>query len=307
MMSSSKKKVHYERGTKGGKSSQGHRSTGSRDSGVGSSSASDRASLGTSPDNDSAFSYEQTQDQRQSLRALREALDAANEEVRRLQLANGEISKLLKDSHKENRTLKGEKKELLEKLQYLEDFEAEKQARRVSTNATTSSNKRTERRTTPPKKESRESAPRHREYESSEGSDRRSSWREQPVPLYDDKPKYSELLPTAPQPPPNSEQNPFAPNPAAAQRPYPHARRGSVSYPPSVTSMETPISPTGQLPFASIRRGSVSYPPSVVSTYPVGPVTYATAPLSYTTTAAVPSKRSGDRFPNDGKYHPYPI
>jgi chromosome segregation ATPase len=117
MSSSKQKKVHYERGTKG----KGHRS---RDSGVGSSSASDRASLGTSGGaEDSPFD----EDQRHILSAVQEALDAANERIRHLEAANSSLNAELSDSNKENRIIKREKSELLHKIDRLKKDLADEQ------------------------------------------------------------------------------------------------------------------------------------------------------------------------------------
>jgi len=286
MFSSKQKKVHYDRGTKGNKSSHGHRSTGSRDSGVGSSSASDRASLGTSPEKDSR--YEIVEDQRYDISAVQNALHAANEKIRRLEAANAQLDGQLTDSNKENRLLKREKGELLRKVENLEDEladerKANEKFRRDTTprtGAAAPSGTRTERRSTPPKKEVRETESRRRVEEASQTSrnDRRSSWREQPVPLYE-RTTYSERPPTAPHAPSSNASNPFSP----------------------VTSNETnPFLPN------STRTPSVSYASSSVSYAPTA-VTYAPAPLAYTTAPAFPPSRSGSTFPNDGKYHPYPL
>src|SRR5271170_6384087 len=107
MSSPKQKKVHYERCTKGGKSSHVHRS--SRDSGVGSSSASDRASLGTAPEYVAPFSRQQIEEQRHILSAVQEALDAANERIKHLECINAELNVVLTKSNKENRLLKREK------------------------------------------------------------------------------------------------------------------------------------------------------------------------------------------------------
>lgn len=276
-MSSSKPKkvVHYERGTKGGKSSHGHRSSGSRDSGVGSSSASDRASLGTSLENDTPFSYLDIEHQRNTPSAVNEALNAANERIKQLEAANAKLNAQLSDSHKENRSLKREKIELLNKIDFLiEDLEEEKKnikSKRDSSPRTSAAappaTSKPERRSTPPKKETREGSSRRYDDERSHGSshrERRESWRDMPVPLFD-------RPPTAPQPPPNTAPNPFMPNP---------------SRPPSI---------------------SVAYPPSSISYANAGQVTYAPAPITYATAPAYPTRGPSDHFPNDGRYHPYPL
>lgn len=267
MFSSSKKKVHYERGTKGGKSSHGHRSSGSRDSGVGSSSASDRASLGTSPEVDTSFSNLDVESQRNRPGAVKEALDAAYEKIRQLEAANAQLNAQLSDSNKENRALKRERMELLNKIDFLMDDldEEKKKSKRETSPRTGAAAPKTERRTTPPRKEVREADAHRYDDERTQGNprERRESWREMPVPLYD-------RLPTAPQPPPNVATNPFLPN---------------ASRPPSV---------------------SVPYAASAV--YPTSPiVTYAQAPITYTTAPAHPPRSPSDHIPNDGRYHRYPL
>jgi hypothetical protein len=226
-MSSSrgKKQVHYERGTKGEKS---HRHHDSRDSGVGSSSASDRASLGTSPLDESPFNYRQIQDQRHSLTALQEALDAANETIRQLQRDNAKLNASLAESNKENRALKKEKIDLLNKVDYLmDDLNDERKAnekfRRESsprTGAAAPASSKKERRTTPPRRE--EPRPSRRDDERSQGShsERRTSF-----------------MATAPQTPPS--QNPFMPlSPIST-------RAASVSYSPTaVTYTQAPLTYT---------------------------------------------------------------
>jgi hypothetical protein len=124
MSSSRTKKVHYEQGTKGNKP-HGNRS---RDSGVGSCSASDRVSLGTAPDSPSPY-----EDQRNSLGALQEALDAANERIRQLEAAYAKLNDALSESNKANRQLKREKVELRNQVDnLLDDLEDEKRANRVA-------------------------------------------------------------------------------------------------------------------------------------------------------------------------------
>jgi hypothetical protein len=217
MSSSRGKKVHYQRGTKGEKSHDRHHS---RDSGVGSSSASDRASLGTSPLDESPFNYRQIQDQRHSLTALQEALDAANERIRQLQSDNSKLNASLAESNKENRSLKKDRIDLLNKVdELIEDLEDERKEnekfRRASsprTGGSAPSASRTERRTTPPKREHTE-RPRRRDDERSQGSynEHRTTY-----------------MPTAPQAPPS--QNPFTPlSPIST-------RAASVSYTPTAVA-----------------------------------------------------------------------
>jgi septal ring factor EnvC (AmiA/AmiB activator) len=121
MSSRTKKNVDLDR-----KPTRSHHRS-SRDSGVGSSSASDRASLGTAPD--SPFTYQQRDEQRQILGAVQEVLDAANEKIRQLEAANAKLNTALKESNQENRLLKREKAELHNKLDEAnEDLDAEAKA-----------------------------------------------------------------------------------------------------------------------------------------------------------------------------------
>jgi peptidoglycan hydrolase CwlO-like protein len=272
MSSSRGKKVHYERGTKGEKS---HRHTSSRDSGVGSSSASDRASLGTSPLDESPFNYRQIQDQRLSVTALQEALDAANDKIRQLQGDNAKLNSTLAESNKENRAFKKERLELLNKIDDLiDDLEYEKKAnekfRRESSPRTSaaapSKTSKTERRTTPPRAEPRPASSRR------ESADPRPSRRDEERSERSEKSERSAgsygrttYVPTATQGPPS--QNPFMP-----------------------------------LPTNPARTPSVSYAPSAV-TYAPAPVSYTTSPI-YT---SPPPSATSSRFPNDGLYHPYPL
>ncbi|CAG8950167.1 hypothetical protein HYFRA_00008404 [Hymenoscyphus fraxineus] len=111
--------VHYSSTTKGGKSSSSHHAPrDSRDSGIGSSSASDRASIGTSP-YESPFNSQEIQNQRQNPNALNEALNAANERNGRLEENIIDLKDELKDSNKENRRLRKEKSDTLEENQSL--------------------------------------------------------------------------------------------------------------------------------------------------------------------------------------------
>ncbi|KAN0119686.1 hypothetical protein V8E51_001894 [Hyaloscypha variabilis] len=212
MSSRTKKNVDFDRGNKPTRSHH-HRS--SRDSGVGSSSASDRASLGTAPD--SPFTYQQRDEQRQILGAVQEALDAANEKIRQLEAANAKLNSALKESNQENRLLKREKAELHNKLDDAnEDLEA--QAKVIEQLAREASPKRSDKTpSTSTRSSHREEKKPSREREEKRASvrrsastgGRRSSWREMPVPLYDTLP-------------PNTTPNPFAPRaaplPAATYR-----------------------------------------------------------------------------------------
>ena len=233
MSSRTKKNVDFDRGIKPTRSHH-HRS--SRDSGVGSSSASDRASLGTAPD--SPFTYQQRDEQRQILGAVQEALDAANEKIRQLEAANAKLNSALKESNQENRLLKREKAELHNKLDDAnEDLDSQakvieqlareaspKRSDKISSTSTRSSHREEKRSSREGREEKRSSGRR-----SASTGGRRSSWREMPVPLYD---SHS---------PPNTTPNPFAPRaaplPAATYRaPGPVAyATNQLSYAPGPT------------------------------------------------------------------------
>jgi hypothetical protein len=230
-MSSSrtKKNVDFDRGSKPSKSHH-HRS--SRDSGVGSSSASDRASLGTAPD--SQFTHQQREEQRQILGAVQEALDAANEKIRQLEAANAKLNSALKESNQENRLLKREKAELHNQLDNAND-DLDAQAKVIDKLTREASPKRSEKtsststRSSPPRSSHRDEKRSSGRRSSSTGG-RRSSWREMPVPLYDSH------SPTT-----NTTPNPFAPRgaplPAATYRaPGPVAyATNQLSYAPGPT------------------------------------------------------------------------
>ena len=244
MLSSQKKKVHYERGTKG---SEKHGRHHSRDSGIGSSSASDRASLGTSPLDESPFNYRQIQDQRQSLTALQEALDAANDKIRHLQSDNAKLNVSLAESNKENRALKKERIELLNNVEDLmvdlkDERKANEKFRRESSprsGGATPTSSRTERRTTPPKREQRT---RRHDDERFPGnySEHRTTY-----------------LPTAPQAPPS--QNPFTPlSPISTQAPSVSYGSATVAYAPAPVAYTTSPTYSSPPPSATSRR----YPPN---------------------------------------------
>jgi len=232
-MSSKQKKVHYEE--RGSKPAKSHHHRSSKDSGVGSSSASDRASLGTTP-NDSPFSYQQIEAQRHKLSAVQEALNAAYEKIERLEAANAKLNASLTESNKENRLLKKEKGELLNKLDdAMDDIDDQKKVidklkREGSPRAGATSSSTSSRAS---HRDEKRSSPGHRE--------RRASWREMPVPLYD----RHTTPPSAPQPPPNLAPNPFAPRaPATYPPPGPVAYSSSnLSYAP-VPVFGAPPSPT---------------------------------------------------------------
>lgn len=197
-MSSKTKKVHYERGTKGGS----HRS--SRDSGFG--SASDRASLGTGVD-DTTSSYQQIH-QRHDVDALQEALDAAYDTIKQLESAKEKLSSSLAESNRENRQLKKEKGSLLDRVEeLLIDLKEERKANERLRRETSP---RSATRTTPPRVE----APRPR-------SDGSSGARRASV-VYD-------LPPLAPQPPPN----PFAPLNTRLPPPVTYSQSPTLIYAPT--------------------------------------------------------------------------
>jgi hypothetical protein len=257
MSSSKEKRVHYERGTKGSKSSHAHRS--SRDSGVGSSSASDRASLGTSPNDEAPFSHQQIENQRRDLSAVHEALDAAYENIRQLEESLARLNESLTESNKENRQLKREKMELMNKVDFLKDeLKDEKRlnerVRREGTprtGASTASYGSHNERATPPRRDEFEARPPRHADEGSQASGWRSIRRESGY----DRP------PIVPQPPYNSTPNPF-----------------------------TPISE---------RSASAAYMPTTV--------TYAPATVTYSTAPVFPTAPAPNNYPNDGRYHPYPL
>jgi hypothetical protein len=239
-MSSSKpkKNVGFERGTK----PANHHYRSSRDSGVGSSSASDRASLGTAPD--SPFTYQQVEDQRHILGAVREALDAANEKIRQLEAANAKLNSALTESNKENRLLKREKGELLNKLDDAMDDLGDKE-KIIEKLVREASPKRTSEKPSSTSTRSSHREEKHRDEKRSSG--RRSSWRGMPVPLYDSR----HSPPLAPQPPPNTTPNPFAPRGAplpAATYPAP----GPVAY--ATTNLSYAPGPTFGHPPSPIRE-----------------------------------------------------
>ncbi|CAL3962599.1 hypothetical protein PZA11_000286 [Diplocarpon coronariae] len=208
MSSPKQKKVHYERGTKSG--SHHHRS--SRDSGIGSSSASDRASLGTAA-NESSFDSRQIETQRHNLRAVQEALDAANDKIRQLEAGAARLNALLADSNKENRLLKKEKSELYNRVEHLKDDLED--VRKSNDRLRRGSN-----RASPP----RNSLPRRETEAGSNRSERRSRG-QQPT-----------VYPAAPQPPPNPVPSPFLPTLRTSGLPITYAPAVSATYAPSAIS-----------------------------------------------------------------------
>lgn len=255
MFSSSKKVVHYERSNKSGKDRD--RSDHSRrDSGVGSSNSSHRASLGT---NDSMFTYHHMEEeQRQNLRSVQEALDAAYERIDKLESKRDKLDQALKDKNSENRQLKRERGELMSRIAELsDDLKMEKRLNESLTRANSMAQAQRAHRSSNSgagssdgmREEERVSAGRQNKNNNNNShsrEDRRTSWREMPVPLYQERP------PVAPNPPPSTTPNPFT-------------------------------------PLSQLRTSTVSYAAS-----PYGASNYVSVP-------------AGDLYPNDGRYHPYPL
>jgi hypothetical protein len=235
MSSSNKKKVHYTSSTKGKSShsySKSHSHKGSRDSGVGSSSASDRASVGDT--NDSPFNSQEIQYQRHNPTALAEALDAANDKIRDLLENNEQLQRLLKESNKEKRSLREEKIDLIAEVEDLgRELDEEKRAhnklrREVSPRAVANSS--STRRTTP------SSSHRRRDDERSQGS---GSYREESGRRY-----------IVPQPPPNNAPNPFTPLSERTSAP------SGVTYAPAATVTSSPDAYSTAPTFAARPAGS---------------------------------------------------
>ena len=238
-----KKNVEFER-TKSSKSR--HRS--SRDSGVGSSSASDRASLGTPEDG--RFTYQQVNDQREILGAVQNALDAANEKIRQLEAVNAKLNNALSDSHKENRLLKREKGDLANKLEDARDV-IENRERTIDKLAKRASPERSEKSSSTSTRSSHRDSGHHEEKRTIRESGRRSSWREAAVPMFEAE-SMRHSPPRAPHPKLNTTPNPFAPRgapmPAAtyiAPGPVAYASN-SVSYAAGPTFGQPPSPSRGQ-------------------------------------------------------------
>jgi len=253
----------HERGSK----SSRHQNSYSIDSGVGSSSASDRASLGTSPDNANFY----VQDQRNNLAALREALDAANKENRDQANEILKLEALLAESNRDKRSLQRENKELNVKFErVLEELDDEKRlnARFKRDSPRTDAAPQSEKRT--------KDEPRR--YEEGSRNEKRDSCRELPVPKYEPPPT------TAPQ-----DLN------ALKDRFTRKERRTSISYPQSPTYAPS-----------SYASAPSAYAPSQGSvTYASSQVTYAPAPLSYASAPTFGPRKK--QPPNDGAYHHYPV
>lgn len=258
--SSNKKKVHYTASTKG-KPSHSHKShshKSSRDSGVGSSSASDRASIGADT-NESPFNSQEIQYQRHNPTALAEALDAANEKIQNLLEDNEQLQRLLKESNKEKRFLKDEKKDLVVELEALgHDLEDEKRAheklrREIGAGSRSMTANSSSQRRSPPA-----SSHRRKEDERSQGSGS-GSYHEETGRRY-----------IVPQPPPNNAPNPFIPLSERTSAP------SGVTYAPATTVTYSPIAYSTAPTFASRPAGSRSsggtYPNSTDGNYHSYPV-----------------------------------
>ncbi|KAF4621540.1 hypothetical protein G7Y89_g14532 [Cudoniella acicularis] len=270
-MSSSKpsKKVHYSSTTKGGKSSSshGHSHKGSRDSGVGSSSASDRASLGTSP-NESPFNSQEIQFQRHNPTALNEALNAANEKIRELEEKNEMLNALLTESNRENRLLKRERKELLEKVDDLEQDVDDERAINERLRRENIGSPRTSAATTTTANSS---------------ATRRGSVVEQRRFSRSNAPTLPPLVPQAPQ---SSAPNPFTP---LSERP-------AVTYAPA--SSQVAYAPT-TISYA---------PSPVFTTVAQGPRQSSKKKQVQQVQQQQKQQQQQERmYPNDGNYHPYPV
>jgi TolA-binding protein len=210
-----------------------------------------------------------------------EVLDAAYEKIRQIEAANTQLNAQLTDSNKEIRALRRERIELLNKAEFLmDDLENEKKRnQKLNSRHSATSSTDLRRGDGPPKSQGS-----HRE--------RRESWREMPTPLFD-------RQPTAPRPPTNTAPNPFMPN---LSRPPP----APVTYAAAAASYTT--SPT-YAPLATYTTGPVfppRSPPVASGAYSMSPnVTDDAAPTTSTTDTVSSPIPPSDRYPDDGRYHPY--
>lgn len=130
--SSSKKKVHYSSSSNSRIERHGHRS--SRDYGYDSSRRSSPARMSDLLENE-------RDDEHYNLRAVREALDAANGTIKQLTASFDHLNGLPAESNKENRRLKRERNDISNKLNDLmEDLDHEKRLNRVLQQESSGSN-----------------------------------------------------------------------------------------------------------------------------------------------------------------------
>ncbi|RDW72161.1 hypothetical protein BP5796_08195 [Coleophoma crateriformis] len=118
---------------------KGHSSHRSRDSGIGSSNSSQRASLGTAE----PTSRYDTEQQSRSVRDLQNALDAANERVASLEAANAEFKELMKARSRDRRKLEQDNEDLSKENQRLrrerDEARSQNQSRRSPPSTASSS------------------------------------------------------------------------------------------------------------------------------------------------------------------------
>ncbi|RDW66039.1 hypothetical protein BP6252_09674 [Coleophoma cylindrospora] len=118
---------------------KGHSSHRSRDSGIGSSNSSQRASLGTAE----PTSRYDTEQQSRSVRDLQNALAAANERVAKLEEANEEFEEVLKARSRERRKVEQERDDLSKENQRLrrerDEARSQNQSRRSPPSTASSS------------------------------------------------------------------------------------------------------------------------------------------------------------------------
>ncbi|KAG4433740.1 hypothetical protein IFR05_010766 [Cadophora sp. M221] len=295
------KKVRYEAGTKGSSSSHNHhRSSRDQDSGVGSSSASDRASLGTTPNaypssSQHPFSSQQIETQRHNLRAVQEALDTANERIQQYEASMAKLNAALSESNKENRLLKREKSELFNQIRDLQD-DLEDERRRgeriVRRESTASSHSASASRNSPPLR----SSPRNsREIEAAAAasfareSARRASYQAQQAQAM--------YPPAAPQPPLNSTPNPFLPSP----------RNSSTGVPSSAVAFAPERVVVGAYSHAPPSPSAVSYSTPSGSGYVLAHGhAHGSMPVRSRYEGSSRGSSSGSVV-NDGKYHLSPL
>lgn len=211
---------HYERSTKS------HRHHKSRDSAIGRSIPSNRASHGSTVKEDPLNDC-QVQDQRGNLRAVQEALDAAYDLIKDLEANNASMNESLTDSNRENRALKKEKIGLIKENEDLLNI-IENLNKRLTSEASPRSPGNAFAMAGPQRRPSirRPDSP-HQQLHTDEQphlghDDRRPSMYER-TNLY-----------FAPEPPPNPQPNPFAPETPPMMT---HA-----SIPPAVPSTPSKIS-----------------------------------------------------------------